>query len=112
MGGQAERFESFPGDSAKTFPNLSLNDFNLADVKAVTPSQSRVYGPLANERLEGSVDLNQIKDKNLPVYNIDSDPAMSEFKQRKTEAKIPLGDDVNVKIGGLLNFSVGKSWKF
>ncbi|MBX9570136.1 MAG: hypothetical protein K2X77_14655 [Candidatus Obscuribacterales bacterium] len=111
MGGSAERFESLP-NKEEPFPNLSLASFNLADVKATAPAQNRIYGPQAGEQLQGSVDLQKLKDKNLPVYDFGKDPAMSEFQNKKAEPKIPLGNDMNIKIGGLLNFSIGKSWKF
>ena len=111
MGGSAERFE---GDTRKedAFPKLSLTQFDLTEVRATVPAQNRVYGPQSTEQLQGSVDLNKLVDKNLPVYNIERDQAMTQFQSKKAEPKIPLGQDVNLKIGGLLNFTIGKSWKF
>ncbi len=78
MGGSAELFES-PESKQTSFPSLSLDQFDLRDVRATLRSQNRIHGPHANEQLQGSVDLNKLKDKNLPAYDFERDPKMSEF---------------------------------
>jgi hypothetical protein len=113
MGGSAELFES-PESKQASFPRLSLDQFDLRDVRATMPTQNRIYGPHANEQLQGSVDLNKIREQNFPVYDIDKDPKMDPFRTQRTQLapKIPLGENFDLKVAGPTNFSLRKSWKF
>lgn len=113
MGGSAESFDSLERKQT-SFSQLSLIHFDLDDVRASMPSQNRVYGPNANEQLQGSVDLNKVRDHNSHIYNIDKDPKMDPFRAERTPAssKISLGENFDIKLGGPTNFRLRKSWKF